>query len=52
MTVRTLAIALLILGAILPIVGWWASSPVAFVGPALLLLGVLLLWTGRRHHGR
>ncbi|MCL7941885.1 hypothetical protein M8009_16460 [Halomonas sp. ATCH28] len=49
MTVRTLAIALLILGALLPIIGWWTSSPVAFVGPALLLLGVLLLWTGRRH---
>ncbi|MGM0982664.1 MAG: hypothetical protein ACQEXG_04465 [Pseudomonadota bacterium] len=51
MTVRTFAIALLIIGALLPIIGWWASSPVAFVGPALLLLGVLLLWT-RRQHGR
>ncbi|WP_280552978.1 hypothetical protein [Halomonas sp. 25-S5] len=51
MTVRTLAIALLILGALLPILGWWASSPVGFVGPALLLLGTLLLWT-RRRHGR
>jgi len=51
MTVRTLAIALLILGALLPILGWWASSPVGFVGPALLLLGILLLWT-RRRHGR
>ncbi|WP_280549305.1 hypothetical protein [Halomonas sp. 11-S5] len=51
MTVRTLAIALLILGALLPILGWWASSPVGFVGPALLLLDTLLLWT-RRRHGR
>ncbi|MGM0536049.1 MAG: hypothetical protein ACQEUN_04970 [Pseudomonadota bacterium] len=49
MTVRTFAIALLIIGALLPIIGWWTASPVAFVGPALLLLGVLLLRTGRQH---
>lgn len=48
MTVRIFAIALIILGGLLPIVGWWTSSPVGFVGPALLLLGALILWTGRR----
>ncbi|MEQ6888511.1 hypothetical protein ABE957_07480 [Halomonas sp. CS7] len=51
MSVRTLAIALLIAGALLPIIGWQTESPVGFVGPALLLLGGLLLWT-RKRHGR
>ncbi|QFU02952.1 hypothetical protein FIU83_14995 [Halomonas sp. THAF5a] len=49
MTVRTLALALLIAGALLPVIGWHTRSPIAFVGPALLLLGGLLLWTGKRH---
>lgn len=49
MSVRTLAIVLLIAGALLPILGWRLESPIGFVGPALLLLGALLLWTGRRH---
>ncbi|MEQ6916365.1 hypothetical protein [Halomonas aquatica] len=51
MSVRTLAIALLILGAILPIIGLQAGSPVGFIGPVLLLLGAILLWT-RKRHGR
>lgn len=51
MSVRTLAIALLILGALLPILGWQADSPIGFVGPVLLLLGAILLWT-RKRHGR
>lgn len=51
MSVRTLAIVLLILGALLPLIGWQTQSPVGFVGPALLLLGSLLLWT-RKRHGR
>jgi len=49
MTVRHFAIALLVIGALLPVIGWQTSSPVGFVGLALLLLGSLLLWTGRRH---
>ncbi|GHE21859.1 hypothetical protein [Halomonas urumqiensis] len=51
MTVRIFAIALMVLGGALPVIGWYATSPVGFIGPALLLLGALLLWT-RGRHGR
>lgn len=51
MTTRTLALALLLLGLLLLIVGWLATHPVGFVGPALLLLGGVLIGT-RGRHGR
>ena len=49
MSVRLFAWLMIGLGILLPIMGWQTASPVGFVGPALLLLGILLLVTrGRR----
>ncbi|MGM0913291.1 MAG: hypothetical protein ACQEXC_05745 [Pseudomonadota bacterium] len=51
MSVRLFAWLMIGLGVLLPIVGWQAASPVGFVGPVLVLLGILLLVT-RRRRGR
>lgn len=51
MSVRFFAWLMIALGVLLPIVGWQTASPVGFVGPVLILLGILLLVT-RRRHGR
>ncbi len=51
MTVRTFALALELLGVLLIVIGWQGASPVGFVGPALMLLGGILLFT-RRSNGR
>lgn len=47
MSVRVFAWLMIGLGILLPIVGWQIASPAGFVGPALLLLGILLLVTRR-----
>ncbi|WP_273142429.1 hypothetical protein [Halomonas sp.] len=47
MSVRLLAWLMIGLGILLPIAGWQAASPAGFVGPALILLGILLLVTRR-----
>ncbi|WP_163577623.1 hypothetical protein [Halomonas faecis] len=53
MTVRTFAIALMVLGPVLMIVGWQTTSPGGFVGIVLVVLGAILLWTRRTsRHGR
>ncbi|MDI5935358.1 hypothetical protein [Halomonas kalidii] len=49
MNVRTFALALLLLGLVLVVVGWLTTNPVAFVGLTLIVLGVILLWTRRQH---
>ncbi|HSP57189.1 MAG TPA: hypothetical protein VLO12_02700 [Halomonas sp.] len=51
MTVRIFALALELLGMLLIVIGWQGASPVGFVGPALMLLGAILLFT-RRPHGQ
>ncbi|MEQ5803094.1 hypothetical protein [Halomonas sp. H10-9-1] len=51
MSVRLFAWLMIGLGALLPIVGWQAASPIGFIGPVLVLLGILLLVT-RRRRGR
>ncbi|WP_156940910.1 hypothetical protein [Halomonas halodenitrificans] len=47
MSVRLFAWLMIGLGILLPILGWQAASPAGFVGPALILLGILLLVTRR-----
>jgi len=47
MSVRLFAWMMIGLGLLLPVVGWQAASPVGFVGPVLVLLGILLLVTRR-----
>lgn len=47
MSVRLFAWLMIGLGLLLPILGWQAASPAGFVGPALILLGILLLVTRR-----
>lgn len=47
MTVRTFVLALELLGVLLIVIGWRGASPVGFVGPALMLLGGILLFTRR-----
>ncbi|MDY7114835.1 hypothetical protein RAN53_00605 [Halomonas sp. SSL-5] len=47
MSVRFFAWLMIALGVMLPIVGWQAASPVGFIGPVLVLLGILLMVTRR-----
>lgn len=47
MSARLLAWLIIGLGILLPIVGWQTASPAGFIGPALILLGILLLVTRR-----
>ncbi|MBF7054929.1 hypothetical protein IOC61_16645 [Halomonas sp. KAO] len=47
MSVRPFAWLMIGLGILLPIVGWQVASPAGFIGPALILLGILLLVTRR-----
>lgn len=47
MSVRLFAWMMIGLGLLLPVVGWQTASPVGFVGPVLVLLGILLLVTRR-----
>ncbi len=51
MNVRTFAFVLMLIGIALPVVGWQTGSPAGFVGPVLVLLGLVLLLT-RKRHGR
>jgi hypothetical protein len=51
MTVRTFALALIPLGILLFVFGWQSTSPAAFIGPVLVLLGAVLMAT-RGRHGR
>lgn len=49
MGVKSFAWALLALGLLLTVFGWQASNPVAFVGLALIAVGIVVLATsGRR----
>jgi threonine/homoserine efflux transporter RhtA len=47
MTVRIFAIVLELLGVLLIIIGGQGDSPVGLVGPALMLLSGILLFTPR-----
>lgn len=47
MSIRPFAWLMIGLGILLPIMGWQVASPAGFVGPALILLGILLLVTRR-----
>jgi hypothetical protein len=47
MSVRLFAWMMIGLGLLLPVVGWQTASPAGFVGPVLVLLGILLLVTRR-----
>lgn len=49
MGVKRFALGLVLLGLVLSLYGWQAWNPVAFVGIALTVLGLVLLATsGRR----
>jgi membrane-bound ClpP family serine protease len=52
MGVKWFAWALVVLGLVLAVYGWQALNPVAFVGVALVAVGIALLATsGRRPRG-
>lgn len=51
MNVRIFSLALLLLGLVLVVVGWLNTSPLAFVGVALIVLSGVLLATRKRRTG-